>query len=115
MELYETPAQTDDLVRINSNSADLVVSFWPGYVFQSGRPYLPGLEDNFSSRITTKVSSGLRTRYHLVSPGEVTRSISSASAAVLVLPPQSGCRNITTTFQTLRSVVFCERLMQTTY
>ena len=78
------------LVRDNSDPNDVVLSFWPGYVFESGREYFPGLENHFVYRIINKVPSGERDRYHIVSPERVMDAISRRDEKLLVLSPWIG-------------------------
>lgn len=47
-------------VEANTQPEDMVLSFWPGYVYESGRRYFPGLENHFGLR----VSSGLSPKEH---------------------------------------------------
>ena len=78
-----------DAIAANSASNDIVLSFWPGYVFESGRRYWPGLEDNFTYRITNKVTPAERERYHIASVQQVTDAVSSRSAALVVIAPRN--------------------------
>ena len=68
--------KVSERVQANSNPEDVVLSFWPGYVFASGRKYFPGMENNFSNRITNLVGPKERSRYHLVSKDQVTDAVS---------------------------------------
>ncbi len=74
-------------VEINSAPNDVVLSFWPGYVFESGRRYFPGLEDNFTNRVTDLVTPSERIRYHLVRTSEVLDAVSSGGVGVVVFAP----------------------------
>ena len=63
------------------------MSFWPGYVFESGRRYVPGLEDHFVFRIMNKISSEERSRYHVISEEQVLRAINGREIGVLIIHP----------------------------
>ncbi len=74
-------------IEANSRADDVVLSFWPGYVFESGRQYFPGLENQFNFVLTNKISPEARTRYHVGSTGEVMGAVSAGAADVLVTYP----------------------------
>ena len=66
------------LIEANSRPDEIVLAFWPGYIFESGRRYLPGLENNFVYRIMNKIAPAERTRYHVISHDQVMSAISPA-------------------------------------
>ncbi len=74
-----------ETIKANSSPDDVVLSFWPGYVFGSGRRYFPGMEDHFVYRITNMMSSEARARYHVVSTDQVTRAVSTGAVSTLVI------------------------------
>jgi hypothetical protein len=78
------------LVEANSRPDEVVLSFWPGYIFSSGRQYFPGLENHFVYRIMNKTDAAERTRYHIVSHDQVMSAISRREIALLVLSPWFG-------------------------
>jgi hypothetical protein len=49
-----------EAIKANSSPDDVVLSFWPGYVFESGRRYFPGMENHFVYRITSKIGPEAR-------------------------------------------------------
>jgi len=75
------------VIESNSRPDEVVMSFWPGFVFESGRRYFPGLEDNFVYRIMNKISPEERARYHVLSKDQVTRAITGRAVNVLVFSP----------------------------
>lgn len=75
------------VVEANSRPDEVVLSFWPGFVFESGRRYFPGLEDHFVYRVITKISPEERTRYHVVSKDQIMRAITGREINVLVIHP----------------------------
>ncbi len=78
------------LIEANSRPDEVVLSFWPGYVFLSGRRYFPGLENHFVYRIMDKIGPAERARYHVVSHDQVLSAISRREIPLLVLSPWFG-------------------------
>jgi len=79
--------EVSKIVESNSRPDDVVLSFWPGFVFESGRRYFPGLEDHFVYRIINKISPEERARYHVVSKDQIMRSITGREPSVLIIHP----------------------------
>jgi hypothetical protein len=75
------------IVEGNSSSDDVVMSFWPGFVFESGRRYFPGLEDQFVYRVINKISPEERDRYHVISKDQIMRAITGRETSVLIIHP----------------------------
>ncbi len=75
------------VVEANSGPDEVVMSFWPGFVFESGRRYFPGLEDHFVYRVMNKISPEERARYHVISKDQVMRAITGREINVLVVHP----------------------------
>jgi Dolichyl-phosphate-mannose-protein mannosyltransferase len=75
------------IVEDNSSSNDVVLSFWPGYVFESGRRYFPNLEDHFVYRIMNKISAEERVRYHVISKDQIMRAITGRETGLLIIHP----------------------------
>jgi hypothetical protein len=73
-----------EVIEANSSANDVVLSFWPGYVFESGRQYFPGSENHFNYLVGYKISPEARTRYHILSKQEVTNAISTRAADIFV-------------------------------
>lgn len=77
--------QVTEAIEANSQPNDVVLSFWPGYVFASGRRYFPGMEDQFVYRITNMISPEARKRYHVVSTDQVMTAISTRAVPLVVV------------------------------
>ena len=75
------------IVEANTSPDEVVLSSWPGFVFQSGRQYFPGLEDHFVYRVMNKMSPEKRTRMHVVSKDQIMRAITGSEINVLVIHP----------------------------
>ncbi|HEV2383050.1 MAG TPA: glycosyltransferase family 39 protein [Terriglobia bacterium] len=77
-------------IEANSRSDDEVLSFWPGYVFESGRQYVAGMEDPFVYRIMGRISPEARARYHVVSQDQIIRAVSTRAVSLVVVGPWLG-------------------------
>jgi Dolichyl-phosphate-mannose-protein mannosyltransferase len=75
------------VVEANSSPDEIVMSFWPGYVFESGRRYVPGLENHFVFRVMTKISPEEGARYHVISKDKVMRAIIDREPGLLIIHP----------------------------
>ena len=73
-----------EVLEANSREKDVVVSIWPGYVFEAGRQYFPGSENQFNYDIGYKISPEARRRYHLLSKDEVIDAISNRAMEVFI-------------------------------
>jgi hypothetical protein len=78
------------LIEANSRPDEVVLSFWPGYVFESGRRYFPGLEDHFVYRIMNKIGPAEKAQYHVISHDRIMNAISQREVNLLVLSPWIG-------------------------
>lgn len=76
--------QVTEALIANSSADDVVLSIWPGYVFESGRRYFPGSENQFSYDVASKISPEERARYHLLSGADVVNAISSRQMNVFI-------------------------------
>jgi hypothetical protein len=74
------------VIEANSRPDEVVMSFWPGFVFESGRLYFPNLENHFVYRIMNKISPDERAHYHVISKDQVMRAITGREINVLVVP-----------------------------
>lgn len=75
------------VVEVNSSRDDIVLSFWPGFVFESGRRYFPGLENHFVFRIINKTSQEEKARYHVPSKEEILHAIKERKATIVIIHP----------------------------
>lgn len=64
---------------------DVVLSFWPGYVFESGRQYYPGLENHFAYRLSDKLDEARKARYRIPSTTRILEAIRQRTVKVVVL------------------------------
>lgn len=73
-----------EVLEANSREDDVVLSIWPGYVFEAGRRYFPGSENQFGYDVASKISSEARAQYHVISKEEVRRALSSGAVSVYI-------------------------------
>jgi hypothetical protein len=76
--------QVTEAIEANSRPGDLVLSFTPGYVFESGRRYLPGLTNDVVYRIMNRVTPEERSQCHVVSREQIIQSIAARAPKVIV-------------------------------
>jgi len=76
--------QVAEIVRANSSPNAVVLSIWPGYVFESGRKCFPGGENEFGYMASERLSPEVRERYHLISREEVLRALSAGVPDVFI-------------------------------
>jgi hypothetical protein len=76
--------QVTEAIEANSSPGDLVLSFSPGYVFESGRHYLPGLTNDFVFHILNRITLEERSQYQVVSKEEIVQSIAARAPQVIV-------------------------------
>jgi hypothetical protein len=71
-----TCAKIEELTRPD----DVILAFWPGYTFETGRRPQPGMENQFGLGVSSALSPGERARYRIIGREELMR-------AFLVDPP----------------------------
>jgi hypothetical protein len=76
-------------VESKTGGNDVVLSLFPGYVFESGRRYFPGLEDQFSFRIMDKINPDDAARYHIATKQEIQDAVSRGIAQIVVISRSS--------------------------
>ena len=104
--LYLTPGewsmssyrQVTAAIEASSSPGDLVLAFTPGYVFESGRCYFPGLTEDVVYRIMNRITPGERSdtmwfprsgSFRLSLPGHPNSSSRRAAAAWASTSPTS--------------------------
>jgi hypothetical protein len=75
------------VVEANSGPDEVILSFWPGVVFESGRRYFPDLEDQFVYRVMNKITPEEQTRYHVISKDQIMRAITGRETNLLIIHP----------------------------
>jgi len=64
---------------------EMVLSLWPGYLFQTQAHPFPGFENDYTYYISEKLSPAQRARYHAVSPGDMEGNFSRHVPCTVVL------------------------------
>jgi hypothetical protein len=60
-----------DKISSVTEPTDMVLAFWPGYVFGSGRHYYPGLENHFALRVARKLPASKAAALHIATHREI--------------------------------------------
>jgi len=69
----------------NTSSDDVILSFWPGYVFESKRKHFPGMENNFGLRISRKIMPQKVDDYHLTTPDRIIHAMKNNVPDVVIV------------------------------
>lgn len=72
-------------VRRHSAPDDLVLAFWPGYVFESGRRYLPGFENHFAVGLSDRLSAAQRERHHIAGYERITLALRERQPRLVIV------------------------------
>lgn len=73
----------------HSNPGDIVIAYWPGHLLESHAMALPGLENHFGVSAASKLSTGDRVKYHVLSKREVTAAIARGEAQLVLHTPEA--------------------------
>lgn len=71
-------------VRACSEPDDVVFSLWPGYVFGSGRRFLPGMENHFAIGVSAGLGGADRSRFRIPNHRSVTNALEMQGPRVAV-------------------------------
>ncbi len=78
-------ARVAEGVRGHSAPGDTVLSFWPGYVFESGRRYLPGFENHFAVGLSDRISAAQRARHHIAGYERITAALRGREPRLVIV------------------------------
>jgi hypothetical protein len=81
---FSSYRKISQIIEANTKATDVVLSFWPGYVFESGRRYLPSTENHFAYYIADRISAEEGTRYHIASKTAITDAVSARAVSLVV-------------------------------
>lgn len=76
-----------DYVREHTAKGDVVMAFWPGHVFESGRQYFPGLENNFALRVSQKLCAADRRRFHVPDAEQLLGAVEAREPSMVLWAP----------------------------
>jgi hypothetical protein len=68
-----------------SHDGDIVLSFWPGYVFESGTNYFPGMENHFGLQISPKLTADEHQKYKIASTHEIISAVKNKIPDVIII------------------------------
>ena len=82
---FEHLAKVSTAIEARTEPEDMVMAFWPGYVFETGRQYLPGLENQFALGVSEKLTLDQKVRYHVAGKELVLKAFDLQYPDVVVL------------------------------
>ena len=74
-----------DAVRRHCQPGDLVVSFWPGYVFETETRFLPGMENHFALGVSSRLDHTERQHYRIAGPALLGDIFRARRAQVIIV------------------------------
>jgi hypothetical protein len=78
-------AKVSGAIEARTAQGDTVMAFWPGYVFESGREYMPGLENQFALGVSEKLTLDEKVHYHVAGKELVLKAFDLQYPDVVVL------------------------------
>jgi hypothetical protein len=75
------------VVEASSSPNDIVLSLYPGYVFESCREYFPGLENQWGLVVTLKTTPTERAHYRIVSTDALLDAVYHRKVSLVVIDP----------------------------
>jgi len=69
----------------NSEPDDIVLAFWSGYVFESGRQFMPGMENHFALGVSEKLDLEQKVRYHVAGKESILKALDYQAPTLVVL------------------------------
>ncbi|MHB8078530.1 MAG: hypothetical protein ACYDIE_04670, partial [Candidatus Krumholzibacteriia bacterium] len=78
-------AKVAEGVRRHSAPTDEVLSFWPGYVFESGRRYVPGFENHFAVGLSDRLTVAQRARHHIAGYERITQALRERRPRLVII------------------------------
>jgi len=82
---FEHLAEVRENIESRTEPADQVLSFWSGYVFETERQYLPGMENHFALGVSEKLNLVELADYHVTGKEQLLRAIITRKPAIVVL------------------------------
>ncbi len=82
---FEHLAKVSTAIEGRTEPEDMVMAFWPGYVFETGRQYLPGLENQFALGVSEKLTMDEKVHYHVAGKELVLKAFDLQYPDVVVL------------------------------
>ncbi|MEN8008010.1 MAG: glycosyltransferase family 39 protein [Candidatus Krumholzibacteriota bacterium] len=82
---FEHLAKVSAAIEARTEPDDVVMAFWPGYVFETGREYLRGLENQFALGVSEKLDLVQKDHYHVAGKELVLMAFDMQYPEVVVL------------------------------
>jgi hypothetical protein len=82
---FEHLGKVSAAIEARTEPDDMVLALWPGYVFESGRRYLPGLENHFAVGVSEKLTLDEKIRYHIAGKELILKALDEQHPTVVVL------------------------------
>ena len=72
-------------IRVHTTASDTILSLWPGYVFESGRKHLPGLENHFGILAARGLTPEQRQHYHIAGMDMIISAIEHKRPTMVII------------------------------
>lgn len=82
---FEHLAKVSGAIEAHTAPDDTVMAFWPGYIFESGRQFMPGLENQFALGVSEKLTLDQKVHYHVAGKELVLKAFDLQYPDVVVL------------------------------
>lgn len=82
---FEHLEKVSAAIESHTEPDDMVLALWPGYVFETGRRYLPGLENHFAVGVSEKLTIPEKIHYHIAGKELILKAFDEQHPTVVVL------------------------------
>jgi len=82
---FEHLGKVSTAIEAHTEPEDMVLAFWPGYVFETGRQYLHGLENHFALGVSEKLTIEEKVHYNVAGKELILKALDYQYADVVIL------------------------------
>jgi hypothetical protein len=82
---FEHLARVKESIRKHSKPGEPVLAFWSGYVFESGREFVPGMENHFALGVSEKLELEKKIEYKIAGKEVLLKALETQYPEVVVL------------------------------
>jgi hypothetical protein len=82
---FEHLARVKQSIQKRSRAGDPVLAFWSGYVFESGREFVPGMENHFALGVSERITLDQKIRYKVAGKELLLKVLEEQYPEVVVL------------------------------
>ncbi len=82
---FEHLAEVSANIEARTEPGNIVLAFWSGYVFESGRRYVPGMENHFALGVSEKLTLPQQVTDHIAGKEMLLKAILAKAPTVIVL------------------------------